>query len=141
MAWTYDPEIPTDKDWVRLTIGDTNESFPLMQDEEIEYYITETGSKESAAIACVEAIIPKLALLYNRKKNADSEIEYDAASRTKWYNDLLDKLLSKYSGCAPYAGGISKADIAANKADTDVLQPSFEVGQFDMPGTGQDGKS
>ena len=36
MAWTYDTGLAEDKDTIRLYIGDTIESIPLLSDEEIE---------------------------------------------------------------------------------------------------------
>lgn len=42
MGWTYDADISDDrKDEVRFLVGDTDESVPLVQDEEIEYVLTQ----------------------------------------------------------------------------------------------------
>ena len=35
MSWTYDPNLVSDADRVRLLIGDTLESDPLISDEEL----------------------------------------------------------------------------------------------------------
>lgn len=45
MSWTYTGN-PTDNkiDECRFLIGDTNEAFPIMQDEEIQYLIKEAGN-------------------------------------------------------------------------------------------------
>ena len=44
MAATYDPTLPSDKDWVRLLIGDTDVSSPVLSDEEILGIIAEEVS-------------------------------------------------------------------------------------------------
>lgn len=48
MSWTYTANPSTNRiDECRFLIGDTNENFPIMQDEEIEYLIKEAGSNDN----------------------------------------------------------------------------------------------
>jgi hypothetical protein len=52
MAATYDPTLPTDRDWVRFLIGDTNvtpATDALFTDEEIDAVLTEQSNKYLAA--------------------------------------------------------------------------------------------
>ena len=56
MAATYDPNISTDKDWVRLQIGDRAATF-VLQNEEITFILAEEPNKWYAAAACGELII------------------------------------------------------------------------------------
>jgi len=48
MSWTYSGD-PTSskKDECRFLIGDTNETAPIMQDEEIEYLVSQFGMNEN----------------------------------------------------------------------------------------------
>lgn len=66
MAATFDPALSTDKDWVRLLIGDTAAPFTL-QDETIEALLTEAlalgasalGSKYCAAAQAGEVALSR----------------------------------------------------------------------------------
>jgi len=49
MTATYEPSLPTDRDWLRLTIGDTATASALLQDEEIDAVLTEEANKHLAA--------------------------------------------------------------------------------------------
>lgn len=48
MSWSYSGN-PNDSklDECRFILGDTNENEPIMQDEEIQYIITQSGSNEN----------------------------------------------------------------------------------------------
>jgi hypothetical protein len=64
MAWSYDPaELASSKLYqVRLIIGDTNEDTPLLQDDEIEYLLTQHNEDvNQVAVAAVNSISAKLA--------------------------------------------------------------------------------
>jgi len=54
---TYDPTLPTDKDWVRFLIGDRVEATAKLQDEEILAVLGEEANKYLAAARCGEIII------------------------------------------------------------------------------------
>jgi len=56
MVWSYNSALTTDKDRVRFLVGDTNESDKLLQDEEIEYLLTETTNVLLVASRAAKAI-------------------------------------------------------------------------------------
>ena len=63
MSWSYDPTAlsTSPKDQIRLKIGDTNASDPLIEDEEILYYLTESqGDITRAAYQSVCVIITRI---------------------------------------------------------------------------------
>ena len=48
MSWSYSGNpSSSDLDALRFLIGDTDENAPIMQDEELQYLITEYGSNEN----------------------------------------------------------------------------------------------
>ena len=48
MSWTYSGDPSSSLlDECRFIIGDTNEAAPIMQDEEIQYIISQTGNNEN----------------------------------------------------------------------------------------------
>ncbi len=44
MAWTYDPNLTTERDLLRLLSGDKNADYPLYTDEEMDEFLAEHGS-------------------------------------------------------------------------------------------------
>jgi hypothetical protein len=61
MTFTYSPSTtPDDVTWVRFEIGDTVESGALFSDEEINMTISDTGSKQKAVLALIDAQIAML---------------------------------------------------------------------------------
>ncbi len=54
MAATYDPALPTDRDWVRFLIGDRTVSSARLQDGEIDAVLAEEANKYLAAARCAE---------------------------------------------------------------------------------------
>lgn len=61
MPATYNPALPTARDWVRFTINDTDTAAALLQDEEIDALLTEEsstgpGAKYYAAAAAIEVL-------------------------------------------------------------------------------------
>lgn len=70
MTFSYsgDPGAST-LDLVRFLIQDTDEGSPQLQDAEIQYWINEFGGEAySAAIACVSALLGRLASLSSESK-------------------------------------------------------------------------
>jgi hypothetical protein len=54
---TYDPTLPTDKDWVRFLIGDRDVADPRLQDEEILALLVEKENKYLAAALAGDSIL------------------------------------------------------------------------------------
>lgn len=133
MAWTYDPVVGTSKDKIRLLIGDTDEDNPILQDEEIDLFVTlASGSVNRAAAHAARGIASRLSQKAN-KSVGDLRIFY--SDRTTSYLDLACKLDAQADRAptSPYAGGISWADKQTAREDTDRVDPAFRRGQFQDP--------
>lgn len=61
MTFTFDLDNPTDREWIRIEIGDTVEAGALFSDELINYVLVDKGSKEQAVISLLEAKIAEIA--------------------------------------------------------------------------------
>lgn len=57
----FDPQIPTDKDYVRSLIGDTDENNEFLSDGEIHHRLGLYDSPLIAAASCARAIAAKVA--------------------------------------------------------------------------------
>jgi hypothetical protein len=141
-TWTYsgDPQ-SSDLDKVRFLIGDTDQSDRLLGDEEILFLLSErSGVYAASSIACLT-----LAARFSREVTKQvGDLKISAEQRAQHYRDLHEHYasqagesggMSPYVLSAPYAGGISIADRNAQIDDTDRVQPSFEIGSMDDPGS------
>jgi hypothetical protein len=93
MAFTYDEtQLSTSTLYqVRFTIGDTDVDDPLLQDEEIEYVITQKGTVLASSIACCESISAKFARKVDYTLGPYS---IKASQKAKLYKQLASDLRS-----------------------------------------------
>lgn len=61
MSFSFNPSLGDSVSWVRFMIGDTDSNGYYLQDESIQYWVT-NGSKEQAVIDCIENIIAQLSM-------------------------------------------------------------------------------
>lgn len=69
MSWTYDPTQLQDSPLmqVRLVLGDTDAEDPLMENEEIQFYLDETGDVQHASIRCIDTALARIAAIPDYK--------------------------------------------------------------------------
>jgi hypothetical protein len=132
MSFSYEPGA-SDKDTVRLLVGDTDPDKRQLHDEEIAWFLTENSNVYLAAAEAAKAI----AALYGRDVDKQvGDLKISASQRQKQYLDLAKQLRSRVGrSISPYAGGISRSDKIAVEQDTDRVRPAFRRNQFDNPGT------
>jgi hypothetical protein len=134
VAWNYDPAKINDptigpRYQVRFLIQDTTSTRPLVQDEEIDWLLTQESNVYNAAAAACESLVARSAGVLNRKVG-DLTIAYDP----KFYRELAITLRARgASDQVPFFGGQSIAAKAANQQDTDAVVPAFAVGLDDNP--------
>lgn len=98
MSWSYDPTNLKDslKDQIRLLIGDTLDSDPLLQDEEIQFYIDQYPNDiDNAALASVNVIITRICNTPDYTLGPYSESN---GNRLKAFQTVRDKLDAKIIG-------------------------------------------
>lgn len=134
MPWTYTGNPgSSEKDMVRFLIADTNTSRQLVQDEEIEWLLTQEMNVYMAAAACCRSLIVKAGGV-RRKRISDFDISYDV----QFYVTTMAQLTARGSSHqVPYAGGISVADKQAQQADVDAVTPAFVKDLDDNPAAPQ----
>jgi hypothetical protein len=142
MTWTYNASglANSQKDRVRLNIGDTDESRQQMQDEEIAYVLTQETSTTLAAAACCDMLAAKYSFQMNTENGA---LKVSAEKRMEHYQKLADRLRKGGDGEVPgdavvvdatmYVGGTSKAAKDEIFQDSDAVWGSFKLGQDDHP--------
>jgi len=129
LGWTYDSDLPTDKDRVRFLIGDTDANDPIMQDGEINYVLTVHANVNRAAAACCRAIAAKLRRELTLNPAAGS-ISLDPQKQADGFIDLANELEQQAltsGGAGIFGGGISKTSKAAQESSSDRVKPAFTV--------------
>jgi hypothetical protein len=142
-VWSYsgDPSSSV-RDAVRFEIQDTNPKAHLLENEEIDYAVTQEAPSEtpsqsevlSAAARCMEA----LARLF--RMQADTEVgslRVEYAKQAAGYDEQAVKTRLRAQGLhAPWAGGLSRAEKEAWRDDTNLTQPAFRKHLFHNPWAG-----
>lgn len=134
MVWSYsgDPS-DSDRDEVRFLIGDTNSSYPLVQNEEVDWALTQEPQTQLAGALLLEHLATKTARLADMKVG---DVSKSLSKLTEQYEARAKKLRTLAAGCAlPFFGGLSKAGKEELAADSDAVQPNFEIGMDDHPNT------
>lgn len=138
MSWSYDPALSTDKDKVRLFIGDTDTTAQLFSDEEISALLVSVPSPSLAAALLADAQAAK----YSRF----SAISIDGASfayqqRADMFRTLANRLRAQATATeaggigTPAVSGVSISEDNGVAADPDREPSRITVGGFDYPGT------
>ena len=134
MAWTYDVTLldTTPLYQVRLLIRDTDITAQLLQDEEIEFVLSENPNIYEAASICCVTIASSFARKADQKVG---QVSVDYQSRAKTYMDLANEYEQKAITEGPavnvYAGGISISDKAETEANADRVDPFFYRDEWD----------
>lgn len=141
--WSYDPEVlgtesPEErKNSVRFLVGDTDETDPQAQDEEINFSLNQTGGNLYYAAAMVaEGIAASYARLVTsevdrtlRIRYSDRQVQYRALAQ-----DLREQAV-RLGGLGVSAGGINTVKMALARANP-VRPKSFYQGKFDNDNSG-----
>lgn len=101
MAFTYSGNPSTNEvDAIRFQTGDTNSKQPILQDEEIQWIISEYPESKRLAVAFRQCANHLAASAVKRKLGPQSE---DATERLAYYKGMADKLekLTSFSGTPP----------------------------------------
>lgn len=130
MAWTYDTTLATNRDKVRLAVGDTIDIDPQLTDEEIDGMLLIYGGVKSTAIAVLRVLAAKYAR-YADKWVGDLKIL--ASQKHEAYLRMAEELSSSslLSPSLPSAGGIYDAEKQANRDNESLVAPTFRRGMTD----------
>lgn len=136
-TYTYSGDFTTQRDRVRVEIGDTTLSPSLkfqLADEEIAYAGTLEGNDVSAAARCCEFLEARYA---QKADMTEGKLSIRLSQRSKAYH-LKAKYLRAYAAMTtslPSIGGESVSDKMAADQDTDRVPPAFWRDMLDNPET------
>lgn len=132
--WTYDLGLTKAKDQIRLLIGDTESTDPLLQDEEITFHANGQSGLYRQAAACARAIAGTFS---RRVDRSVGQLKLSSGQQAKAYHDLAQSLMRQAArqDAVPYAGGLSISDKEGVEDNTDRVKPAFTRETGDVPGT------
>ena len=137
MTWSYNlADLATsEKDQIRLEIGDTDVNRQLLQDEEIEQFIIVERNFWSVAARACEAISRLFMSKADVRLGRSLMVTY--TKMADQYATMAAKLRAKALGTTPpWIGGMSVSDKIAYNQDTDLLAPLFTKSMQENPWTG-----
>ena len=114
--WSYIGDLSMDLDWIRFTIGDTDPNDAFMTDAEIQSLLDLKGSKEQAALSCMEYILVLLIKDSGNYKIGSTSV--NTSDRYNGYKALYDEFSSK----------LSAGDMLPQ---VETTKPIFAVGMMD----------
>ena len=129
MPYTGNPATSA-TDRVRLLVGDIWDDFEILQDADYQFWLDKhDGNETRSALDAARAILFKLTRL-TRERTGDIEVY-----GSEWFKDyraaLQDMLKNpdlSINIAMPYAGGISKSDMASNDANCDNVIRDVYIG-------------
>ena len=127
---------------VRLLIGDTDSTDYVLQDVDIEFFLTEANANiYLAGSMAAQAIAAKYARSVTETKTDSHGVHTqrrELSDRYKHYVELADKLRKRYDdgigadtglfglgGGGVFAGGISRSDKTTRESNSDRVAPAF----------------
>lgn len=134
MTFSYNSTAPESsaRSYIRLVIGDTSSGKPMLQDEEIDAFLSLEGGRDIAAAYAADAVGATFARQVDK---VVGKLKISMGKASESYFVLADRLRFKAnSRAAPYAGGISQDDKRDVERDTDRVKPAFSIGFTDYTG-------
>lgn len=138
MTWTYSSTSSalSLKDRVRFLVRDTDTTRQLVQDEEINWALSDVGNNYYAAAATVARTIA--ASLRGADSVSVGDVSESGEASTDWTGLAAEydrKAVSVGSCPSPFLGGSSVTRKNDNATETDRTGPRFTFGQFDDTNT------
>ena len=119
-------------DRVRLRLGDFHCPY-ILDDQTIDYYITKNANNENQAYK--ELLTVMLFSLSRLTRERAGDLEIYGSEYFRQYFDSVKLALSNpdlnYIVAMPFAGGISRSDMATNQQDVDSVDKPFYNGFTD----------
>ena len=129
MTWTYSPAgiAASTMMQVRYLVGDTVATDPLVQDEEINFALSQRPSIYGAAAMACRSLAARMA---READVVDKDLRTTLSAKSKAFARMAadyENKASSRSAARPYAGGLSIADKIQNECNPDRVQPGFSV--------------
>jgi hypothetical protein len=138
MTWTYNETLTSDRDRVRMLVGDVDRNDQQLADEALDWHLTEEGGIYAAASAACRS----LAATYARRVDfGNSTLSLAASQRIAHYNTMAERYERRArTGSvgpgaigAPIVGGLTIDDIQAVRGDANAIQNRMRHDMHEAP--------
>ncbi len=125
--WSYDvADLATNDTYkVRSRIGDTVSTEPLLEDEEIAYFLSERNSVNGGAALACKAIAAKFARLADTTVGPQSIKLSQKAAQYMEMSAEFERQDDVTGAVMPFCGGISVASKQTYDSNTDRVRPGI----------------
>lgn len=136
MAFTYTGDLNSPLELVRFLIHDTDETMPVFQDGEIQFFIDEYNNPTRQNLMSVAALLLKnkirqIALGPSRERAGQIEVYGASAESLKAVlADINDQLRSSKTP-QPMFGGVYKSQVRRNRCNPALTDNVWEKDQFE----------
>jgi len=132
MTWSYAPGVSQPRHQVRLLIGDVIAIDPQMQDEEIDWLVSQEQNVYAAAAACADSLAARYARQVDK---AVGDLRISFSQKQAAYEAMALQLRSRRGNLyqVPTAAGIDVSERKGLEQDESVQQPYFYVGMMEHP--------
>ena len=129
MSWSYSDSLSSDRDKLRVKIGDVDTNDQLLSNELLDALLTTRGDPTLAAINAVEGILAKFAREIDR---GSLGLGGSRSQKTQFYRDLLKELRAEAArgDTSIFFGGGSISQKESNREDADAPLTPFRIDQF-----------
>lgn len=136
MTWTYsgDPSA-SDRDAVRVRVGDRDENDQLLQDEEIDYFLAQyVGDGRAALRASLDAAKAIAAHFARQSTYRIGQVSETLSRRSEAYERLSGEIEAELRRLAIVSGkalSVKTADKAGQEGDATLVKPYVRRGMHD----------
>lgn len=124
-------------DLLRVLLDDTTTSASKFSDETLQWFVDNSASVWYAA---AEAADTYAGVLAGKGSKRVGDLAVDYGGSVGEYRAMAQRFRARGSrGAVPFAGGITRTDKDAERADTDRVGPAFSVGMHDYTGSSSTG--
>lgn len=134
MAWSYEPDKLNEspKDQVRFLVGDVSADEPLVQDEEIDFALSQHKNVYMAAAMICDSVAAMFSRLVDSRTG---DVEDKFSQRAKAFAERAEQLRTEARSrglvlAMPFAGGVSVSQKKASENNPDRVKPFFVRNQF-----------
>ena len=136
MAFTYTGDLSNPLELVRFLIHDTDETMPVFQDGEIQYFIDEYDNPTKQDLMKVAALllrnkIRQIALSPARERAGQIEVYNASAEALKTVLSDINDQIKANSTPQPMFGGVYKEQVRRNRQNTSLVDSVWERDQFE----------
>lgn len=130
MPWGGAPST-SDADAVRVLVGDTDASAPLLADDTYTLILAQESSLYGRGSLAASMLAGKYATQMTKRIG---DFWREAKVLYEHYRDLaafLRQESSRRTPAIPFSGGTSQDDVDTRNDETDRVKPAFEIGMLD----------